>query len=58
MTDLLNLAMLVCAALGAMGFGILVAYAIFRIAFALMRPPKKPAQLAPVKAQTEAAHIS
>ena len=54
MTDLLNLGMLVCAALGAMGFGILAAYAILRLAFALMRPAKKPAT---VKAQTEAARI-
>jgi len=55
MAEILNLAMLICASLGAMAFGILAAYAVLRVGFALMRPRKKPA---PVKAQTEAARIS
>lgn len=55
MADLLNLAMLICASLGAMAFGIFAAYAVLRVGFFLMRPRKKPA---PVKAQTEAARIS
>jgi hypothetical protein len=55
MTDLLNLAMLICASLGAMAFGILSAYAILRAGFAFMRPRNKPA---PVKPQAEAARIS
>jgi hypothetical protein len=38
MTDLLNLVMLICAAVGSMAFGVLAAYGIFRVAFALMRP--------------------
>ena len=38
MTDLLNFAMLVCASVGSMLFGILAAYGIFRAGFALMRP--------------------
>ena len=41
MTDLLNLVMLVCAAVGSMAFGVLAAYGIFRVAFALMRPRSK-----------------
>lgn len=40
MADLLNLTMLMCAALGSMAFGVLAAYAIFRVGFALMRPQK------------------
>jgi hypothetical protein len=55
MADLLNLAMLMCATLGAMAFGILAAYAVLRVCFACMRPRKAPA---PAKAQTEAARIS
>jgi hypothetical protein len=55
MADLLNLAMLICAALGAMAFGILAAYAILRVGFALIRPQR---QSAPVKAQTEPASAS
>jgi hypothetical protein len=44
MADVLNLTMLCCAAVGSMAFGVLVAYAIFRAGFALMRPrPQQPA---------------
>ena len=54
MTDLLNLMMLICAAVGSMAFGVLAAYAIFRVAFAMMRPRSK---AVPVKPQVEAATI-
>jgi hypothetical protein len=56
MTDWLNLAMLICASLGSMAFGILAAYAILRAGFALIRPQQRPAVA--VKPQTEAASIS
>jgi hypothetical protein len=52
MVDLLSLVMLVCAAIGSMAFGVLAAYGIFRVGFAMMRPKSKPV---PVKAQPEAA---
>ena len=55
MADLLNLAMLVCAAAGSMAFGILGAYAILRVGFALMRPQRRPVA---VKPQVEAARVS
>ncbi len=54
MADLLNLVMLICAALGSMAFGVLAAYGIFRVAFALMRPQTRPAT---VKAQPEVAQV-
>lgn len=38
MADALNLGMLVCATVGSMAFGVLAAYGIFRVGFALMRP--------------------
>ena len=38
MADVFNLVMLVCAAVGSMAFGVLTAYGIFRVGFALMRP--------------------
>jgi ABC-type glycerol-3-phosphate transport system permease component len=38
MENLLNLAMLICATVGSMVFGILAAYGILRLGFALMRP--------------------
>jgi hypothetical protein len=38
MADVINLVMLVCAAVGAMAFGVLTAYVIFRAGFSLMRP--------------------
>ena len=54
MTDLLNLVMLICATVGSMAFGVLLAYAVFRIGFAMMRPRRR---AVPVKAQAEAATI-
>ena len=35
---MLDFAMLVCAGVGSMAFGVLTAYGIFRVGFALMRP--------------------
>jgi hypothetical protein len=55
MANSLDLAMLVLASLGALAFGILSAYAILRVGFALMRAPSRPAL---VKAQPEAARTS
>ena len=55
MTDLLNFAMLVCASVGSMVFGILAAYGILRVGFALMRPRPR---LIAVKTQPEAARVS
>ena len=52
MVDAINLVMLVCAAVGAMAFGVLTAYGIFRVAFALMRP--KTARVA-IKVSTQLA---
>lgn len=55
MTDLMNLVMLICAAVGSMAFGVLAAYWIFRVGFALMRP-QQPAVVA-VKARPETAGV-
>jgi hypothetical protein len=41
MADWLNLAMLICASLGSMAFGILAAYGVLRMGFALMRPQRR-----------------
>jgi hypothetical protein len=43
MTDLLNFAMLICAAVGSMAFGVLGAYWMFKAFFWLMRPRTKQA---------------
>lgn len=53
MADTLNLIMLVCASVGSMAFGVLAAYGIFRVGFAIMRPPQP--RVSAVKAQVEAA---
>jgi hypothetical protein len=45
--DVLNFVMLVCAAIGSMAFGILAAYAILRVGFALMRPQPRSAPVKP-----------
>ncbi|HTH41686.1 MAG TPA: hypothetical protein VL498_00885 [Terracidiphilus sp.] len=55
MTDFLGLAMLVCASIGSMAFGILAAYWILRAGFAVIRPQKSPAK---VKTQPETASVS
>jgi len=55
MANILDLAMLICASVGAMAFGILAAYAILRASFALMRPQRHPAA---VKTQPETARVS
>lgn len=55
MGNLLDLAMLICASVAAMAFGIFTAYVILRIAFALMRGQRRET---PVKPQTEAARIT
>ena len=52
MADLLNLAMLICASLGAMAFGILAAYTVLRVGFVFLRPRQRATA---VKPQTEAA---
>jgi uncharacterized protein (DUF2062 family) len=41
MADSLNLAMLICAAVGSLAFGVLAAYGILRVGFALIHPQKK-----------------
>ena len=38
MTKLLDFVMLICAIIGSMAFGVLGAYGMFRLFFALMRP--------------------
>jgi hypothetical protein len=55
MENLMNLAMLFCASVGSMAFGILAAYGILRAGFALMRPQQRSAA---VKPQPEAARTA
>jgi hypothetical protein len=55
MADLLNLSMLICAIAGSLAFGVLAAYGILRVGFALMRPQSRPA---PVAARPEVARVS
>jgi hypothetical protein len=54
MADLLNLAMLICACIAAITFGIFAAYGILKVVFAIMRP--RPRQT--VKARPEMAQVS
>jgi len=57
MADLLNLAMLICASIAALVFGVFAAYGILRIGFMLMRPQPQP-QAAAVKPNSEMAQVS
>lgn len=54
MADLLNLATLICALIGAMAFSILAAYEILRAGFALIHRQPRPAV---VKVQTKVAQV-
>jgi len=54
MANLLNLAMLICASLASLAFGVFAAYGVLRIGFALIRPRPRPA----VKPQPEMAQVS
>ena len=40
MTDLVNFVMLIAASIGSMAFGVLAAYGLLRVGFALMRPQR------------------
>lgn len=51
----LNFAMLICASVGSMAFGILAAYAILRMGFALIRPQQKPVAVKAPQPQPEVA---
>jgi hypothetical protein len=55
MSDLLNLAMLICASIAALVFGVFAAYGILRVVFSLMRPRPR---VAIVKPSPEMAQIS
>ena len=44
MADLLNLVLLISASVGSLAFGILAAYGILRVAFAMMRLQVRPAK--------------
>lgn len=55
MADLLNLVILICASIGSLAFGILSAYGILRVGFAMMKPRDRRVGL---KARTQAARIA
>ena len=55
MSDVMNLLMLICASIAALGFGVFAAYGILRIAFSFMRPRPRTAA---VKARPEMAQFS
>jgi hypothetical protein len=54
MADAMNLTMLACATIGSMAFGVLAAYGIFRVGFAMMRPERR---TLPVKSRPETAGV-
>ena len=54
MANLLNLAMLICASIASMAFGVFAAYGILKAGFAMIRPRPRVA----VKPQAEMAEVS
>jgi hypothetical protein len=58
MTDFLNVVMLVAASAGALAFGVLAAYGMFHVGFALMRPRGREAVVkSQPQSQPEAAQV-
>jgi hypothetical protein len=52
MQDLVNMLMLICAAVGALGLGVVMAYLICKMGFAALKIQSRPAaSVAPAKAQ-------
>jgi hypothetical protein len=41
MTDLVNFVMLIAASIGSLALGVLAAYVVLRVGFALMRPQRR-----------------
>jgi hypothetical protein len=61
MQDAINTLMLVCASLAAMAFGVLAAYGICRIAFAILRAHVRSVALSagmPAKSEPQTARLS
>jgi hypothetical protein len=58
MQDVMNLVMLVCAALASMGFGVFAAYGLCKAGFALMRWHSQLNAPAMVKASAQVARVS
>jgi len=54
MTDLVNFAMLIAASIGSLALGVLAAYGVLRMGFALMRPQRK---ALPVEARARVAQV-
>jgi hypothetical protein len=54
MRDLMNTLVLICAALASLGLGVMLAYAVCRAGFALLRlpAPRSESSAAPAKPQT------
>ena len=54
MRDLMNTLALICAALASLGLGVMLAYAVCRAGFALLRlqAPRSESSAAPAKTQT------
>jgi hypothetical protein len=54
MTDLVNFVMLIAASIGSLALGVLAAYGVLRMGFALMRPQRK---ASPVEARASVAQV-
>ncbi len=57
MQDLANMVVLICAAIASLGLGVLLAFALCRMGFALLRVQTRPAQPATVQSKVQAAEI-
>ena len=57
MQDFVNMVVLTCAAIASLGLGVMLAYAVCRAGFALLRVQARPAEPAAVPAKTQPAEV-
>ena len=57
MQDIVNMVVLICAAISSLGLGVLLAFWVCRAVFILLRMQARPAESAAVQAKAQAAEV-
>jgi hypothetical protein len=57
MQDFVNLVVLICAAITSLGLGVLLAFAVFRAGFAMLRVEARPAEPKAIQAEAQTAEV-
>jgi hypothetical protein len=57
MQDLASMVVLICAAIAALGLGVILAFAICRVGFAILRAQTRPAELKAMQPEAQVAEV-